>query len=125
MSKNDSHEDLLKEILSSIIDEDVMVYDSIIERTGNPYTLEFYDRIPEEYTIHEMLKILAEDGVISLESFNVDDIVSCRKALYSVLYTVLAGKSNGESNEFTFFLKLFPRNAFFPMIRLPHPLFRV
>lgn len=85
MSKNDSHEDLLKEILSSIIDEDVMVYDSIIERTGNPYTLELYDRIPEEYTIYEMLKILAEDGVISSESFNVDNLVSCRKVLYSVL----------------------------------------
>ena len=33
------------------------------------------------------LKQSTEDGVISSESFNVDDIVSCRKALYSVLYT--------------------------------------
>jgi hypothetical protein len=86
MSANDSDEDL-KEIFSSIIDEDVMVYDLMIERTGNPYTHEIYDRIPEEYTIHEMLRILVEDGVISSENYNIDDIVSCRKVLYSVLYT--------------------------------------
>lgn len=76
MSKNDSNDELLKGILSSVIDEDVMAYASI---------LGFYDKIPEEYTLHEILKILVEDGILKPEDFNFDDIVSCRKVLDFVL----------------------------------------
>ncbi len=78
MSENDSNDELLKEILLSVIDEDVMAYDSI---------LGFNDKIPEEYTLHEILKILVEDGILKPEDFKFDDIVSCRKALDFVLTT--------------------------------------
>lgn len=78
MSENDSNDELLKEILLSVIDEDVMTYDSI---------LDFNNKIPEEYTLHEILKILVEDGILKPEDFNFHDIVSCRKVLDFVLTT--------------------------------------
>lgn len=78
MSASDSDEDL-KEIFSSIIDKDVMAYDSMMKRTGDEHTHKIYDAIPEEYALHGILRILVEDGVVSEESFSYDDIVSCRK----------------------------------------------
>ena len=70
MSANDSDEDL-KEIFSSTIDEDVMANDLIMKRTD--------DKLPEKYFLTEILVILVEDGVVPKESFDYDDIVSCRK----------------------------------------------
>ena len=81
MNMKDSNEELLKEILSSVIDEDVIVYDSIVEK---PDKIKILDKTSEKYILHGILKILVEEGVVSPTSFNFDNLISCREAFNDV-----------------------------------------
>lgn len=67
MNMKDSNEELLKEILSSVIDEDVIVYDSIVEK---PDKIKILDKTSEKYILHRILKILVEEGIVSPTSSN-------------------------------------------------------
>ncbi len=81
---NDDEE--LRKILAPVLDKEVLKYDIIIERCRNPYTLEAYDRVSEEYTMKEMIRILVEQGILSQDKLQLTDYFELQQALDDLLY---------------------------------------